>query len=352
MFDPKQRGRVYLSNDGGVFVSDDFGGEWRDLNRNLVTAQFYKMSVSGDATVCSMYHEGIVVSTSLRRNLWYLIGGGNDWEWANTFGDPVYSHHFYIFTSDKLWLKTNVYPGTPLEIRGDFGPTAIAIDTRVGSDTILVGRGNPPRIMRALDGHKESPTWKPEPEFKKVLSGSGDPVSEAIVSIVFAPSKPGMAYAVSSIGRVFRKRDVNIDKPDGKWEEMGRWAEENVTQLAINPLHEDHLYLITSDQYMMAKNKIARSNDGGKSWVEIRGIGKDSLPDSEFNSIVAHRHDGQTIFLAADIGVFISRDEGKHWLAFDYHLPNAEIKSIFWSEKYLYASTYGRGLWRRQDPLL
>lgn len=352
MFDPKQEGRVYLSNDGGVFMSDDKGDSWRDLNHNLVTAQFYKMSVSGDVTVCSMYHWGIIASTSLMRNQWSdKPGGGNGWEWANTYGDPIFPSHFYIFT-DKLWLRRGVEPGSALTIIGDFTPTAIAVDTRWFSGTVLAGRGNPPRIMRALDGHSESPTWKPEPEFKEVLSGSGAPVNEAIVSIVFAPSKAGMAYAVSSIGRVFRKRDVNVDKPDGKWEEMGRWAQDNVTQLAINALHQDHLYLITSDRYAMAKNKVARSIDGGKSWVEIRGIGKDSLPDSEFNSIVAHRHDGQTIFLAADIGVFISTDEGQRWSPFDDRLPNAEIKSIFWSENYLYASTYGRGIWRRQDPLL
>jgi len=94
----------------------------------------------------------------------------------------------------------------------------------------------------------------------------------------------------------------------------------------------------------LSQNRIARSINGGKSWVQV---GKGSLPESQFNSILAHRSNGQTIFLGAWIGVFISTYEGDTWSAFDYGLPNAQVYEIFWSEEYIYAVTHGRGLWRR-----
>ena len=342
MFDPKRPNRVYLSNDGGVFLSKDGGVTWSDLNTNLVTAQFSNIGVSHDTAVSGMYHQGIVASEHLSTRQWSTIEGGG-WEFTNIYGDPIRPDTFYVFAATDLWRRRfpHVGAGTLVTI-GSFKPTAIAIDTRMTSNTLLVGSDSPGRIMRALDGDSETPTLIPE---------SGISIgTEPIVSIAFAPSRPGMVYAVSVSGRVFRKSDVNSDED---WEEMGHWDQDNVTQIAVNALHSDRIYLITSDQYLTDRNRVARSADGGKSWVQIPGTGKSSrLPASQFNSILAHRYDGRTILLAADIGVFISRDEGQKWSAFDRDLPNAECQEIFWSEDYIYASTYGRGLWRRKVPCL
>jgi hypothetical protein len=55
--------------------------------------------------------------------------------------------------------------------------------------------------------------------------------------------------------------------------------------------------------------------------------------------------------VGADVGVFVSRDNGANWYALDQDLPNAIIGQIFWDADYLYATTYGRGLWRRRPCL-
>ena len=49
--------------------------------------------------------------------------------------------------------------------------------------------------------------------------------------------------------------------------------------------------------------------------------------------------------------LFISRNDGATWHPFDQDLPNAIIGQILWSNGYLYAVTYGRGLWRRRPCL-
>jgi hypothetical protein len=51
--------------------------------------------------------------------------------------------------------------------------------------------------------------------------------------------------------------------------------------------------------------------------------------------------------VASRFGVFITFDDGAHWLTFDLGLPNAEIMELEWSGA-LYAVTHGRGLWRRE----
>jgi hypothetical protein len=91
--------------------------------------------------------------------------------------------------------------------------------------------------MRTKNVHETSPKWNPEPGINLV--------DDAIVSIAFAPSTPGMAYAVSVSGRIFRK--VNVSSED-KWEEMGQWVvAAGVRQIAVNALHDNHIYLITRD---------------------------------------------------------------------------------------------------------
>ena len=90
-----------------------------------------------------------------------------------------------------------------------------------------------------------------------------------------------------------------------------------------------------------------RSQRGGQDWTPIQGTGSNMLPNSEFNSIVASPSSATILYLAADIGVFVSYDEGANWYPFDDGLPNAEILQIFVDGPFLYAVTYGRGLWRR-----
>lgn len=294
------------------------------------------MGVSGDRAVSNMFHQGIAETKDMSRRQWLAKGFG--WEFSQVYGDPKRTDFFYIFDkpAGRLWRKRLPEVGTRDFVTiGEFKPPgvdygwSIAVDTRPSSDTLLLGTDNPAQILRSLNGHSDSPKWNTEP---------GITIDkEAIVSIAFAPSKPGMAYAVSGSGRVFRKYDVNTEK---KWVEMGRWPGGNVTQLVVNPLHENRIYLMTWD-------KVGPSATEGKYWVEIPGSGKDSLPSIEFRSLVAYPDDGLTLFLAAKVGIFITRDEGNSWQQYSPDLPNVEVKQILWSGDYLYALTHGRGLWRR-----
>ena len=250
IFDDRWPGVVYLCNDGGVFRSTDRGATWTDFNTGLITAQFYHMGVSGDRAVSNMFHQGIAETKDMSRRQWLAKGFG--WEFSQVYGDPKRTDFFYIFDkpAGRLWRKRLPEVGTRDFVTiGEFKPPgvdygwSIAVDTRPSSDTLLLGTDNPAQILRSLNGHSDSPKWNTEP---------GITIDkEAIVSIAFAPSKPGMAYAVSGSGRVFRKYDVNTEK---KWVEMGRWPGGNVTQLVVNPLHENRIYLMTWDKVVPVGN--------------------------------------------------------------------------------------------------
>ena len=367
-FDPNNSGVVYLANDGGVFRSTDGGQVWyveragainvadeiaarRSLVRRLITAEFYRVGVQGNHAVGNLYHSGIIASSNLSTGTWEGIEG-HAWEFQYIYADPKRLRRYYVFAGELLRRR---YPGTGTDdfiVFGRFTPYisggytsspvgAIAVDTRPGSETILVGAGPDAatgagyRLMVTRNGNQEPsrdaagnvvglPTWTAE-----VDNGRTDP----IVSIMFAPSLPGKAYAISESGKVYSKNDVNAA---GAWVEPGRWVTSGVRQLAVHPRLDSTLYAITSD-------RLAYSADSGASWTEI---GAGQLPRSEFNSIVAHRSNPRILYLGADSGVYVSPDAGNTWSPFDTGLPNAEVLQIYWENNHLYAVTYGRGLWR------
>jgi hypothetical protein len=83
-------------------------------------------------------------------------------------------------------------------------------------------------------------------------------------------------------------------------------------------------------------------------WTALPGTAPNTLPSSEINSIVTRPGSATTVYVALDVGVFVSYDEGVNWHPFDADLPNAEVLEIMWSNGLLYAVTHGRGLWRRR----
>ena len=162
------------------------------------------------------------------------------------------------------------------------------------------------------------------------------------MSIAFAPSSPGTAYLIAQSGRVFF--NTNVMFPTLWIDQNSNWNAQqygNVSQLVVDPSNSLTLYLISGSQ-------IGKSIDGGTTWTPIPGGDAASLGTSSFFSIMADPQLNQTLYVAGSPGVFVSPDSGATWSPFDDGLPNAGVSWLAWFGLYLYASTWGRGLWRRQ----
>jgi photosystem II stability/assembly factor-like uncharacterized protein len=346
-FDRRTRGVVYSANDGGVFRSTDGGATWRgeapsgsddvsliahtadeiaagrNLNLDLVTAQFYRVGIHGDYAVGNCYHLGVISSPNLSAKRWRGLQGGN-YEFAQVHADPKRPNRYYVFQSklarqryplsvplvppenDFLWYS-NFRP-----YQDDSAVEAMAVDTRAGSNTILVSASMDPssglgfRLMITKEGNKEPLADMDPPSNLPEWNVAIDTGGRRIVSVEFAPNTPGKAYAMSSSGQIFSKDDVNA--PGGWLEAAGRWPVTGpVRQLAVDSENDRLLYAITHDHF-------GRSTDGGISWTDERDPGPPrlgvGLPPSEFNSIVAHPHDTFKLYLGAEDGVYASADRG------------------------------------------
>jgi hypothetical protein len=102
---------------------------------------------------------------------------------------------------------------------------------------------------------------------------------------------------------------------------------------------------------------VYRSPDGGATWRTITS----NLPNAPANSILVDPDDANTVYVAMDTGVYVTRNIGlcedttqSCWSSFGTGLPFAPVTQLKTSQSeatsQLFASTYGRGLW--QIPLV
>ncbi len=102
---------------------------------------------------------------------------------------------------------------------------------------------------------------------------------------------------------------------------------------------------------------VYRSTDGGAQWIQIAA----NLPDAPMNSILVDPNDANTVYVALDTGVYVTRNinlctdsSQRCWSVYGTGLPAAPVTQLqainYGSASLLRASTYGRGLW--QIPLV
>jgi photosystem II stability/assembly factor-like uncharacterized protein len=359
-FDRNNAGVVYVANDGGVFRSTDSGATWhaadrtrdvaerRDLTRGLVTAELYRVGLNDNHALANLYHSGIIGTTMLATRRWEGAEG-HAWEFNNVFADANRPDSYFVFGGGNVYRR--IYPTTASDFFfpiATFGPEgagvgAIAADPRPGSEVVLVGTASPPgRLKLTRDPYVTAFVDPARPELGRdvvweevLVTGPGE---GNVRAIAFVPDAPGAAYVMTENGTTYWKADVA--DATVAWQRRGRWTTSDVRQIAVNGADPERVYAVTG-------TRVGRSEDGGRSWLEI-GAG---LPPTELNSIVAHPSHPRALFVGGDVGVFFSDDDGASWQAFDQHLPNAQVLQVFWDTDWLYAVTHGRGLWRRQPCL-
>src|SRR5678815_4690917 len=90
------------------------------------------------------------------------------------------------------------------------------------------------------------------------------------------------------------------------------------------------------------------SNDGKFSWQLISS----NLPASPVNVIIEHPDSANILFCGTDMGVYMSNNAGRSWIALNGNLPaSVSVNDMFIHprDKKLVIATYGRGVWVLDD---
>lgn len=329
---PAEPNRVYDASDGGLSLSEDGGLTWKRRSAGLAITMFYDADVSQtDPNVFGggTQDNGTWITLSGNRGDFQRIDEG-DGGWMVI--DPTDEKHIYSSVYN-VWItrhitrrsrayKRDISPGI-VRNKDDFWMVYIDMDPKKPT-TAIVGTD---RVLRTRD---DGLHWD---FISEVLDGS------AITAIDISRTDSQRIYIGTENGGVFRTTN------GGKtW--SGNLASAvipgfQITRIESHPVEPEVAYVTTGN---FGKRHVFRTNDGGDSWACIDG----NLPGVPFHAVVVPDWDPESVYVASDAGVFVSRDGGKRWLDLKLNLPNVQCVDLVAQrdERTLMVATYGRSLWR------
>jgi hypothetical protein len=118
---------------------------------------------------------------------------------------------------------------------------------------------------------------------------------------------------------------------------IGGW----VSSVAVDPEDVDIAYCTYSNYGV---SHVLRTVDGGQSWVSIDGIEATGVPDIPAHWIEVRPCNPQQLYVATELGVFVSDDGGATWEPANDGLAHTVIESLdFKNDNTLVAFSHGRG---------
>jgi photosystem II stability/assembly factor-like uncharacterized protein len=343
--DPGLNTRVYEGDDGGVFVSANGGSAWTK-SFNLPITQFYAITVDHLNPLQRL--GGTQDNGTLRTS----TGSLSDWQ--NIYpGDGFYC--LVDPTNSNVIFAEYQYGGLGKSTDGGFGfvdaVTGINSGDRRNWSTPVVMDPNNPQIMyygtyrmwRSVNG---ATTWSSISPDLTLGNDPGNLEFGTITTIAVAKTNPSVIYAGTDDSQVWVTQNLGLNWTNVAGALPDRW----VTRVAVDPTDAGIAYATISgyrnDEYLP---HVFRTTDFGASWSDISG----SLPESPLNALIVDPANPATLYVASDVGVFVTYDTGASWTPLGSSgLPPAVVSdlALHAPTRTLYAGTHGRSMYSYALP--
>ena len=338
-FHPDNPDIILVGNDGGVYRAQDGIPNATHLNTLPIT-QFYTCEI--DYSRPERLYGGAQDNSTMRT----LTGSTNDWhiiypgDGFRVLVDPVDNQYIYAEYQYGVFGRS-VNGGSSF----DYALTGIMNGDRFNWNTPFVLNPKDPsvlfigsqRLYKSVD-HAES--WVAiSPDLAENISPSVTPFG-TITSICVSPLNDQIILVGTD------NANVQVTTNGGTtWTLVSsslpnRW----VTSVASDPADENTAY-VTYSGYRFGESvaHIYKTENLGATWTSISG----DLPDMPVNDLIITPSLRQ-LYIASDIGVFYSTDQGLHWELVTDGLPNVVITDLTYHapDNILVAATYGRGMYK------
>ena len=388
-FSKSINGKMFKASDGGVAIRVPDELRFTNFSAGLKTFQFLALGINQGLFVGNVDHNGVMGTDDISSGNWNRVSGSgchygnNALEFCNIYADPKRPNRFYMLHKDNVIVRIK-YPFDPNCLNGgalDFGYFTpyflhgeasqdefrnrisfpygqVAVDTREDA-TLMLACAKPSAssysIMYTLQANQE-PAGGPRneapitnvPTWSTALTSDNDP----FVTVKFAAPGSNRFYALTEKGILYstyipvsttvkfaslKESDVaSVISTTSNWKK-------NTGLVSSTPLlNFDVNRFADSVVYAVSTNAFHYSNNGGRTWTtKLRNI-----PVDNYYTVLAHPTNRDKVFLSTSEGVYLTSNNGSSWTKLRFNLPNVKVLQIQISGSYLYAVTYGRGLWR------
>ena len=338
---PLDHNFVVLGNDGGVYTSQNGGSSWTHLE-NLPNIQFYTSEIdyqNPDRLYGGAQDNGTNRTMTGALDDWYSIYGGDG---------------FYVLVNpqNNQYVYANYqYGGLGRSTNG--GSSFQGATNGLGSDRFnwmspLVFNPNNPSTLyyggsKVYKSTNHAASWSSISPDLTNSPGQYNQTYGTVTTITVSPVNDDIIYAGTDDGNVWVTQNDggNWTKVSNEFQLPVRW----VTRVAADPFDEATAYVTFSgyryDEYMP---HIFRTDDFGQTWADISG----DLPEAPINDIIVDPTLDSALYIATDLGVFVSWNLGQNWGLMGEGLPNVPVCDLTFHDelRMLVAASYGRSMYK------
>ena len=373
-------GNFYIGNDGGVWASSNVASgapgaqTWTNLNTTLNLTQFYP----GNSIHPSNPEAGFA---GAQDNGTQIFSGGLNWGDTEACGDggwtaidPSTPSTVYAACEDVGQfgiINKNQFDGVP----GTNGLNWVVLDTpAMDSDNanfvppLVLDPTTPQnvyfgtfRVWQSTNGGVSwnivAPTATVGPSTQCAASGC------VITTLSVAPSSSNTIYVGTDQGFMWVSNNSTSATPTFTEIDQANTPGRELTQVVASPANPSVAFAAFSgfSGFADMNGHLFETTNGGTSWTDISchtadcgTPGATDLPNTPVNDIVVDPNDvtNNTVYVATDVGVFVTTSGGTSWSELASGLPHVECTSLKLNNnaRVLMVGTHGRGDWQLQLP--
>jgi hypothetical protein len=356
-YDGEGKPHLFAATDGGVYLTENARaavamGEragcaplqnrvaWKGLHTGYQSTQFYTGAVlpGGGVFLGGKQDNGTMRGTLAGKGEWLRLRGGDG---AAVAVDPRDPNTLFVSTQNfSVTRSRNGGRTSTLVNRGITEPSA----NFVFIAPLAMDPTNPDRLYaggRTL--------WRTgnQGDLWEAMS-TQLPAGQGSVSAIGVSAVDGRVVMATNQGFLLRTEDAAAATGETEWAAV-RPRPGYVTGVTFDPREAGVVYAVYSQFNTAAgQSHVYRSRDWGATWEGIDG----NLPDMPMFSLLVDPDDSQRLYVGTDLGVFVTLDGGASWErdANPFAAVPTEALALDKSSGYLFAFTFGRGVWRTRLP--
>lgn len=329
-----------IGNDGGIYVSQNGGNSWTH-RANLPITQFYACELD-EQNPERLY--GGAQDNGTNRTL-----SGQDDDYDRIFGGDGFYVIVDPINNDFIYLEFqggNIFRSLDGGFSFQSALDGVDSDDRNNWNTPIVMDKNNTSILYTGTNHlyrttNQAAFWNQiSPDLTDGQHPSGASGFATITTIDVSASNPNFIYVGTDDGNVQMT-------PNGgnTWNNISAGLpDRHVTRVSIDPNDALTCYVTLSGyRFVDYQPHVLKTTDAGQSWIDVSG----NLPEVPANDIIIDPANEGTLYLASDLGVWVSYDDGENWAILGMGLPNTVVSDLRLHEptRTLLAGTYGRSFY-------